>query len=89
MDVCELVDVCVCAAKFHFQFCCVYPADSLQSVDKEAAMTARANVAGLLEKLTEEVKLMAVKQDQLFVKGQIYRERMIVKCCAVFNECPI
>lgn len=44
---CVPVHVCVWAAKFHFQFCSVYPADSLQSVDKEAAMTARANVAKL------------------------------------------
>lgn len=51
---CVNVSVLACAAKFHFQFCRVYPADSLQSVDKEPAMTARANVAELLERLTEK-----------------------------------
>lgn len=80
MCVCLLV----CAAIFHFQFCCVYPADSLQSVDKEPAMTARANAPELLERLTEKVKLMAVNPEQLFIKGQIYRDGM-AECCTV-NE---
>lgn len=61
--------MCVCAAKFHFQFCRVYPATSLQSVDKEPAMTARANVSESLERLTEKVKVMAVSPEQLFRKG--------------------
>lgn len=76
----------VCAAKFHFQFCCVYPATSLQSVDKEPAMTARANVAESLERLTEKVKLMAVNPEQLFRKGTdtVYRDS-VAKCCSV-NE---
>lgn len=65
---CVRVCVLVCAAKSHFQFCGVYPADSLQSVDKEPAMTARANVAELRERLTEKVKLMAVNPEQLFIK---------------------
>lgn len=47
MYVCVFLHACVRAARFHFQFCCVYPEDSLQSVDKEPAMTARANVAEL------------------------------------------
>ena len=75
---CVNVSVLVCAAKFHFQFCRVYPADSLQSVDKESAMTARANVAELLERLTEKVKLMAVTAEQLFRRGQICRDSMAV-----------
>ena len=67
--VCVFSHACVCVpAKFHFQFCCVYPADSLQSVDKKPAMTARANVAELLKRLTERVKLMAVNPEQLFIK---------------------
>lgn len=72
------------AAKFHFQFCCVYPADSLQSVDKEPAMTARANVAELLERLAEKVKLMAVNCEQLFIRGQMYSDSM-AECCTT-NE---
>lgn len=67
--VCVCFHMLVCApAKFHFQFCCVYPADSLQSVDKKPAMTARANVAELLKRLTERVKLMAVNPEQVFIK---------------------
>lgn len=50
VNVCVLLGMHVCAAKFHFQFLCVYPETSLQSVDKELAMTARANVAELLER---------------------------------------
>lgn len=74
--VCECVRLCMlmCAAKFHFQFRCVYPADSLQSVDKEPAMTARANVAKLRERLTEKVKLMSVNPEQLSIRGRICRE---------------
>lgn len=64
---------CVCAAKFHFQFCCVYPATSPQSVDKELAMTARAKVVESLESLTENVKLMAVNPEHLFIKGDRYK----------------
>ncbi|TMS13760.1 Roundabout-like protein 1 [Larimichthys crocea] len=74
--VCECVRLCMlmCAAKFHFQFRCVYPADSLQSVDKEPAMTARANVAKLRARLTEKVKLMSVNPEQLSIRGRICRE---------------
>lgn len=50
MNVCVLLGMHVCVAKIHFQFLCVYPETSLQSVDKELAMTARANVAELLER---------------------------------------
>lgn len=82
--VCECVRLCMlmCAAKFHFQFRCVYPADSLQSVDKEPAMTARANVAKLRARLTEKVKLMSVNPEQLSIRGQICRETYgwVLKC---------
>lgn len=45
---------CLCALpSFIFNFS-VYPETSLQSVDKELAMTARANMAELLERLTEK-----------------------------------
>lgn len=73
MHLCAFALVCAWAAKFYFQFCRVYPANSLQSVDKEAAMTARANVAKLHRGLTEKWKLMAVSSEQLFIGASIYR----------------
>lgn len=76
MHLCALVLLCAWAAKFYFQFCCVYPADSLQSVDNEAAMTARASVAKLHRGLTEKLKLMAVSSEQLFIGPLIYKGRM-------------
>lgn len=47
--VCICVHFCVCVCmqelpSFIFNFACVYPADSLQSVDKEAAMKARGKM---------------------------------------------
>lgn len=69
---------CLCAAIFHFHFCCVYPADSPQSVDKEPAMTAGANVAELLERLTEKVKLMAVNSKK--IARHNYRDSMAESC---------
>lgn len=71
-NVCVHLRILVCAAKFHFQFCCVYPATSLQSVDKESAMIARAKVVESLERLSEKVKLMAVNE-HLFIKGDRYK----------------
>ena len=84
---CAFTHVRAWTGKFHFQFCCVYPADSLQSVDKKGSHSMEGKCGKIAKKGWKENLNWWLPVQQFFIGRHIFRGRMVY-CCAV-NKCVL